>query len=294
MHIAVALKRVIDPSLPLRVEGGRVVADIPWDPHLVDPASRVALEVVLCLRDGSRDGPARVLAVTAGPPEWEEVLRFALARGVDEAVRVDISQDAAHQPRAVAIALATHLRDWGPDLIMMGSRSLDLASGRVPALLAAALDVAFLDSVVSVGAATEAPGWLVVERRLARGDRERARCAMPALLAMDPAAAREPLYVSWRRLAGVTGPVTTVPAPPLPVDVVPDLEPPRPRVVRKPSGVAGGGAMERLAAAMTGGLNAPPGGEEDAYIEGEPAEVAARIVEYLREKGLWPLAGRQS
>ena len=82
-------------------------------------------------------GASRWLAVTAGPPAAEDVLREAIAAGAARAVRVDLP--ATSPSNVVASALAGVLADLDATSAWCGDHSLDRGSGSVPAYLAAEL-----------------------------------------------------------------------------------------------------------------------------------------------------------
>ncbi len=120
-----------------------------------------------------------VLAVSAGPPPAEVVLRDALAAGAARAVRVDLEPDA---PSAyVASALASVVA--GSDVVLCGDWSIDRGSGSVPAFVAAHLDAAQALGLVELTAGP--PGRLAALRRLDAGRRERLDISAPAVCSVE-------------------------------------------------------------------------------------------------------------
>jgi electron transfer flavoprotein alpha subunit len=121
-----------------------------------------------------------VTVVTLGPPSAEDVLREAIAWGLDRDVDIDgvLVTDpafAGSDTIATARALASVLRREGPfDLVLGGRSSLDADTGQVPPQVAELLDLPFatgvkalqLDAdVLTLGCELD-DAWLDVEVRL--------------------------------------------------------------------------------------------------------------------------------
>lgn len=144
-------------------------------------ADAAALECALRLGE-SWELP--VAAVTAGPPEAQAVLRDAAAFGLERLVRVAADRDA--QSEVIARALVPLL--GGAAVVCCGDYSADRGSGSVPAFLAHLLEAAQALGLTSL--APEEPGCLVAQRRLDGGRRERLRVYTPAVISVEPGAAR--------------------------------------------------------------------------------------------------------
>jgi electron transfer flavoprotein beta subunit len=157
------------------------------------PAEWAALEIALRVA-GAWDG--RVLALTAGPPAAETVLREALAVGA-EAVRVQWPDgepggdgylaDLAGDERALAAALAGAAGPRRPALVLCGDRSADRGTGAMPAFLAHELGASQALGLVSLEVAD---GQLLAQRRLPGGRRERLRVPVPAVCSVEAAGVR--------------------------------------------------------------------------------------------------------
>ncbi|WP_370945610.1 mycofactocin-associated electron transfer flavoprotein beta subunit [Amycolatopsis sp. cg5] len=144
-------------------------------------ADECALEHALRLSE-RLDG--RTLAVTAGPEPAEVVLRTALAAGIGDTLRVDLTEDETDDGSRVAKALADAIP--APDLVLCGDHSADRGTGATPAFLAAALGAR-----QALGALSLAwDGKLLVERRLDGGRRERLDVDLPAVCSVEPADVR--------------------------------------------------------------------------------------------------------
>jgi len=132
-----------------------------------------------------------VVAITAGAPSSEPLLREALAVGAARAARVDLAPDAPSEVVAGALAGAlTTLVPAGLDVVTCGAWSLDRGSGSVPAFLAAHLGAAQALGLVTMSFTAEATGELRAERRLDGGRRERLRAPTPAVVSVEGGSAR--------------------------------------------------------------------------------------------------------
>ena len=170
----------------LRPEVDPLDAHVRTDPRTagLSPADAAALE--WALRAGERwDRP--VLAVTAGPPAADRILRDAVATGATQAVRIDLSPVAPSS--VVAAAIAAVLGPVGVSSVWCGDHSLDRGSGAVPAFLAAELGLAQALGLVDVELKAAA-GSVTAWRRLDRGRREHVRLDGSGVLSVEGSTAR--------------------------------------------------------------------------------------------------------
>lgn len=161
------------------------------------PAEWAALETALRI---AQTWGGRVLALVAGPPAAEAVLREALAVGAD-ALRLEWAGDGhrdsladggyladlAGDEHSLAVALAGAVRARQPALIVCGDRSGDRGTGALPAFLAHELGAAQALGLVSLAVDGD---HLLAERRLPAGRRERLRVPMPAVCSVEAAGVR--------------------------------------------------------------------------------------------------------
>lgn len=146
---------------------------------ILNPADRDALDVARELREKAG---GRIVALSMGPPQAEEVLREALACGADRAILLSDPAFAGADTLATARTLAAAVRKLrGFSLVLCGSRTLDSDTGQVGPQLAEMLDVpmaAYVDRVAC------RKNGVRVERRL-DGFRERLELPFPALISLD-------------------------------------------------------------------------------------------------------------
>jgi electron transfer flavoprotein beta subunit len=219
-----------------------------------------------------------VTAITAGPPEAEGVLREAAALGAARLVRVPAEAGAPSE--AVALALGPPL--GGAVVVCCGDYSADRGSGSVPAFLAGQLEAA--QALGLAGLTPEGAGVLVGQRRLDGGRRERLRVSAPAVISVEPGAAR-------LRRAPLSGLMTAGQAAIETADAgaVTDRHRrvhvlrtapyrPRPRTLPPPSG---GSPRDRLLE-LTGSETerTPP-----RVVRATPEEAADELIRYLKDQG---------
>ncbi len=283
MKIAVCLKQVPDPASVLAIDAadGRVVQVEPEPVYTLNPADRSALELALEL---VRLHGGRVTPVTLGPAGAEAVLRWALARGADEAIHL-VCRDEPDAP-ATAALLAGALRELGPDLVLLGDRSQDRGDGQVWAWLAEALGL----PVISAGVRVWKEGnTLLAERNLGRGRRQAVACPLPAVVAVE-AGASEPRYISVHAQHRVPegkvrrvdwSPQGVSPAASRAVRVV-GVGPRRIRPKRIAAPDPSLSAVDRLQLALQGGISERKG----RVVAGEVSEMVDQVVRFLQEEGI--------
>ncbi len=213
--LVVACLRVTDLRQRVDPLTGAVSGDA-WGIGLA-PADAAALEHALRMA-GAWD--ARLVAVAAGPPAVEPVLRSAQALGA-VAVRVPLDDgdgdggepgggELAPDEHRLARRLVAALEPFGPpSLVVCGDRSADRGTGAVPAFLAHELGAAQALGLVRLELPTDPPaggGTVLAERRLDGGWRERLVVPLPAVCSVEPAG------VVLRR-ASLPGALTAAEAP---------------------------------------------------------------------------------
>lgn len=261
MKIVVPVKQVaaLDDEFELLDDGAGVDPDfIELDLNEWDAFS---LEAALQLRE-STGGDGEVVVVTVGDDEADEALLGCLARGADRALRIWDQSLADADPLAVAKVLAAAVGREEPDLVLCGVQSSDAVNGATGVALAGYLDmphvavVKQLDYDASQSSAT-------VKRELEGGLVEILRIRTPALLTIQTGI-NEPRYANLRAIKQ---------AREKPLEVT------TPDELGVDSGAAAAAAGSRRRE-----LRHPERGEGAEMIDGSPAEVAARIVEIVRDR----------
>src|SRR5438552_3719175 len=110
-------------------------------------AHEYALEEAVRLKEKTG---GRVVAVTLGPKRTEQMLREALAKGADEAVRIAWDDPAAFDAGKNARLLAAAVRTLPHDLVLTGVQSDDYVNSATGGLLAGILGLAHASAVTRV------------------------------------------------------------------------------------------------------------------------------------------------
>ena len=150
-----------------------------WSPSLWDAH---ALEAAVELGESHED--VTIHAVTVGPPAADSVVRAALAKGADRAVRVwDDHLDGADllEPRLTARLLAAVTADVDPAVVLSGAQSGPDGFGATGVALAARLGYGWAAVVTELSLDRDA-GVVSVRRDLDGNRSERVAVDLPAVL----------------------------------------------------------------------------------------------------------------
>ena len=125
MRAFVAVKRVVDYSVKVRVNAAKTAVDVASAKHSMNPFCEIAVEEAVRLKEKKVVG--EITAVTVGPKACAETLRTALAMGADNALHIEAEMrvDQELQPLAVAKLLAWVSRERKPDFWLVGKQVRD-------------------------------------------------------------------------------------------------------------------------------------------------------------------------
>jgi electron transfer flavoprotein beta subunit len=121
----------------------------------------------------------RVRALTVGPLRSSEVLYQAVAKGADDAVRIDADTE---DPLIVARLIAAYAREQAFDLVMTGVESRDELASAVAPALAGLLGRPFATSVTALA---PVDGGLLIDKELGGGHVQRLALPLPAVVAVQ-------------------------------------------------------------------------------------------------------------
>ncbi|MBF0374867.1 MAG: electron transfer flavoprotein subunit beta/FixA family protein [Alphaproteobacteria bacterium] len=187
MKVLVAIKRVIDYNVKIRVKAdgsGVETANVKFS---MNPFDEIAVEEAVRLKEAGK--ATEVVAVSMGPTQCQETLRTALAMGADRGILVQ--SDDELQPLAVAKLLKAVTERESPDLVILGKQAIDDDSNQTGQMLAALLGWAQGTFASKVELAD---GRAVVTREV-DGGLETVSLAMPAVVTTD-LRLNEPRYAS--------------------------------------------------------------------------------------------------
>lgn len=215
MKVLVAVKRVVDYNVKVRIKPDGSDVDIAGVKMGVNPFDENAIEEALRLKE--RGQAKEIVAVSLGTAAAQDVLRHALAMGVDRAILV--ATDTQLQPLGVAKLLAAVAAREQPDLVMMGKQASDSDAGQVGQMLAALLG---MGQATFVSAVELLDGEIRATREV-DGGTETVALRLPAVITAD-LRLNEPRYVKLPNLMmAKKKPIQTYNAVELGVDAGPRL-----------------------------------------------------------------------
>jgi electron transfer flavoprotein beta subunit len=135
MKILVPVKRVVDYNVKVRVKSDESGVELAGVKMSMNPFDEIAVEEALRLKEAGT--ASEVVAVSIGGAKVEDVLRTALALGVDKAVRVQTPEDAVIQPLAAAKILQKITEQENPNLVILGKQAIDDDANQTGQMLAA-------------------------------------------------------------------------------------------------------------------------------------------------------------
>ncbi len=187
MKVLVAVKRVVDYNVKVRVKSDGSGVDLANVKMSMNPFDEIAIEEAVRLRE--QGVATEVIAVSCGVAQCQETLRTAMAIGADRAILIET--DVELQPLAVAKLLKSLVDREQPGLVILGKQAIDDDCNQTGQMLAALGDwpQATFASKVEV-----ADGHALVTREV-DGGLETLRLSLPAIITTD-LRLNEPRYVT--------------------------------------------------------------------------------------------------
>ena len=137
MKVLVAVKRVIDYNVKIRVKADKSDVDLTNVKMAMNPFCEIAVEEAVRLKE--KGVATEVVAVTIGPKAAQEQLRTALALGADRAIHVET--DERVDSLGAAKALAKLVEEEQPGLVVLGKQAIDSDNNQTCQMLAALTDL---------------------------------------------------------------------------------------------------------------------------------------------------------
>ena len=216
MKVLVAVKRVVDYNVKVRVKSDGTGVDIANVKMSMNPFDEIAVEEAVRLKE--KGAITEIVAVSCGVSQCQETLRTAMAIGADRAILVETSEEL--QPLAVAKLLKALVDKEQPSLILLGKQAIDDDCNQTGQMLAALADLpqALFASKIEV-----AGGKATVTREV-DGGMEKLQLSLPAVITTD-LRLNEPRYVTLPNIMKAKKkPLEVVKPADLGVDVSPRLK----------------------------------------------------------------------
>lgn len=261
MDIIVCVKHVPDTAeaeLKIDASGKAIektglVFDInEWDDYALEEAVRIKEKL-----------GGTVTAITVGPQDSESTLRKCLARGADKAIRLTDPKFEGSDGYAISKILYSVIKNLNFDLILTGMQTSDDGNAMVGPILAEILGIPHVTMVKKIELATTTAK---VNRELEGGLEEQLEIKLPALISVQTGI-NEPRYVSIMAIRKAM------------------------QKEIKVMNLADIGLSENEVGEMGSWLKVekmyiPPVEKQAEFIKGTPDEVATKIVEILKARGL--------
>lgn len=247
------MRQLADLVEELEVDSSGTDIDRDFVKFLSNEWDEAALEEALGLKESSA---AEIVVVALDEPDIDQTLFTALAKGVDRAVKLTGVDEGWIPTRARARYLAEWLKGESWDLVLTGVQAADDLDGQLAGILGSMLGVPHGAVVVGIEPTGDT---LKVTQELGGGTLGDSSFTLPAVMGIQ-AARQAPRYAPITRIrqAMQTQTIEQVEVSDL------DLSP--------------GGKVRRLY---------PPESKGQAeMLTGSPAEIAEKIVELIRAKGL--------
>lgn len=216
MKLLVAIKRVVDYNIKVRPKADGSDVDIATVKMSINPFDEVAVEEALRLKESGI--ATEIVAVAVGTAQSQDVLRHALAMGVDRAILVET--DAVTEPLATAKLLKAVVQREQPQLTLIGKQAIDDDAAETGQMLAALLNV----GQGTFASKLELTADRVVVTREISGGQEKVSLPLPAVITTD-LRLNEPRYVKLPNLMQAKKkPIETLKSSDLAVDQAPRLK----------------------------------------------------------------------
>jgi electron transfer flavoprotein beta subunit len=229
MKVLVAVKRVVDFNVKVRVKADGSGVETANVKMSMNPFDEIAVEEALRLKEAGT--ATEVVVVSCGVQACQETLRTALALGADRAILVETEVEL--QPLAVAKLLRAIAQKENPQLVILGKQAIDDDCNQTGQMLAALLgwpQATFASKLKIAGAAN---GKAADVTREVDGGLETISIKLPAVVTTD-LRLNEPRYVTLPNIMKAKKkPLEVLKPDALGVDVTPRLktlkveEPPR-------------------------------------------------------------------
>jgi electron transfer flavoprotein beta subunit len=254
MHIAVVLRLVPDITEELEIAESGTDIDREWIGIKLNEFDDHALEEAVLLKEASG---ATVTAIALDGEGTDRMLQTAVARGADGAIKVTHELERMGDARAVAAVLAPVLTDLGAELVLTGVQTPEDLLGQLAPYLGVRLGWPHVSAVSGV---KRNGSGVTVQQEYSGGVAATLELALPAVIGVQTAT-HPPRYVSGSKLRQVMG-----------SDLI--------KTAASDAATAPGPAAEVLSFAP------PEEGQGAQMLDGDPEEIADKIVAALTDRGL--------
>jgi electron transfer flavoprotein beta subunit len=189
MKVLVAVKRVVDFNVKIRVKSDGSGVELANVKMSMNPFDEIAVEEVVRLKEKGQ--VSEIVAVSIGPAKSQETIRTALSMGADRGLLIETPEGASVEPLTVAKLLKGAVEAEQPKFIILGKQAIDDDCNQTGQMLAALLgwpQATFASKIVIEG------DTALVTREV-DGGLETIRIKLPAVITTD-LRLNEPRYPS--------------------------------------------------------------------------------------------------
>ncbi|MCW2312934.1 electron transfer flavoprotein subunit beta/FixA family protein [Rhodoferax antarcticus] len=216
MKVLVAVKRVVDYNVKVRVKSDNTAVDIANVKMSMNPFDEIAIEEAVRLKE--KGIATEIIAVSCGVTQCQETLRTAMAIGADRAILVETTVEL--QPLAVAKLLKAVMDKEQPGLVILGKQAIDDDCNQTGQMLAALAD---LPQVTCASKIEVVDGKGNITREIDGGS-ETLSVTLPAVMTAD-LRLNEPRYVTLPNIMKAKKkPMEVIKAEDLGVDLTPRIK----------------------------------------------------------------------
>lgn len=177
MKILVAVKRVVDAYVKIKVKADQTDIDTTNLKMAINPFCEIAVEQAVRLKEAGIAN--EIIVVTVGNKAAQEQIRTSMALGADRGVHIET--DDVLQPISIAKLLKAVQEKEQADLILLGKQSIDGDNNQTGQMLAALLNLpqATFASKLEIN-----DNQLIVEREI-DGGTQTLSMSLPAIVTAD-------------------------------------------------------------------------------------------------------------
>ena len=136
MKALVAVKRVVDANVKVRVKPDNSGVDLTNVKMSINPFCEIAVEEAIRLKE--KGSVSEIIVVSVGPKEAQEQLRSSMALGADRAILVETNEEIG--ALEVSKILKGVVEQEQPQIVLLGKQAIDDDSNQVGQMLAALLN----------------------------------------------------------------------------------------------------------------------------------------------------------
>jgi electron transfer flavoprotein beta subunit len=187
MKVLVAIKRVVDPNIKVRVKADGTGVETANVKMAMNPFCEIGVEQAVRMKEAGT--VTEIVVVSVGATQSTETLRTALAMGADRGILVEVAGEV--QPLAVAKVLKAIVDKEKPGLVIAGKQAIDDDCNQTGQMLSALLgwpQAAFISKLEIAGDHADIT-------REVDGGLEKISIKLPAVVTTD-LRLNEPRYVT--------------------------------------------------------------------------------------------------